>query len=269
MEENKILENEITEEVIEEVVEEVVETEEAIEEVVEDATQETEKAVEENVSKKGKAGVIVAIVVAFLIVVAAAVTSTMEFNKYNKLYVDTSGQTLEDVVAMSGMTLEEFLQQFDLPEDMPASTSVTAAEYFIPTGKIAELQGANFEMMKAMFGFGDDVTAETPWGEAEGKIRVGIYVGEENLESFKAEYGLGDDVTADTLWGEIRNDVAKKINEKRLEQEKEMEAAMESQDEAEVVMEEVPVDEVPVDEAPAEEAPAEEAVEGEEAAIEE
>ena len=260
MEENKNLENEITEEVIEE----VVEIEEAIEEVTEDATQETEEVIEENVSKKGKAGVIVAIVVAFLIVVAAAVTSTMEFNKYNRLYIDTTGQTLEDVVAMSGMTLEEFLQQFDLPEDMPASTSVTAAEYFIPTGKIAELQGADFEMMKAMFGFGDDVTEETPWGEAEGKIRVGIYVGEENLESFKAEYGLGDDVTADTLWGEIRNDVAKKLNEKRLEQEKEMEAAMESQDEAEVVMEEVPVEEVPV-----EEAPAEEAVEGEEEAIEE
>lgn len=264
MEENKNMENEVIE-TTEEVIEEAEVLEEATEEAIaEEVTEETEAcevaeevAVEE--PKKSKVGVIVAIVVAVVIVAAALITSTMEFNKYNKQYVDITGETIQDMLDESGMTLEEFLQANSLPEDMPADTTLTAAQYYIPTGKVAEAKGVDFQILKAVYGLGDDVTAETPWGEAEGKIRVGQYIGEENLEKFKAEYGLGDEVTADTLWGEIRNTVSEKYNEIRKEQEKEAANEVPAEEPVEEVAEEVPAEgeEAPVEEAPAEEAAAE------------
>lgn len=264
MEENKNMENEVIE-TTEEVIEEAEALEEATEEAIaEEVTEETEAgevaeevAVEE--PKKSKVGVIVAIVVAVVIVAVALITSTMEFNKYNKPYVDITGETIQDMLDESGMTLEEFLQANSLPEDMPADTTLTAAQYYIPTGKVAEAKGVDFQILKAVYGLGDDVTAETPWGEAEGKIRVGQYIGEENLEKFKAEYDLGDEVTADTLWGEIRNTVSEKYNEIRKEKEKEAANEAAADEPVEEVAEEVPAEgeEAPVEEAPAEEAAAE------------
>ena len=221
MEENKNLETEVTEtteEIVEEVMEEIPEETEFVEEVAEEAMEEeTEEAPVEE-TKKSKAGVIIAIVVS-LIIVAAAFISSLDFNKYNKLYVDTTGKTVQDILDTTGMTLEDFLSEYGLPEDMPADTTLTAAEYFIPLGKMAELNGIDIQLMKAMFGLGDDVTEETTWGDAQGKILVVTYIGgEDQLEAFKEEYGFGDEVTAETTWGEIRNEVAKKQNELNAEQ---------------------------------------------------
>lgn len=226
MEENKNLEIEVTEtteevveEIAEEAVEEVMEETETVEEVAEEVMEEeTEEAPAEE-PKNSKAGVIIAILVSLVIVAAAFITS-LDFNKYNRLYVDTTGKTVQDILDTTGMTLEEFLNEYGLPADMPADTTLTAAEYFIPMGKMAELNGMEIQLMKAMLGLGDDVTEETTWGDAQGKVLVVTYIGgEDQLEAFKAEYGFGDEVTAETTWGEIRNAVAEKQNELRAEQE--------------------------------------------------
>lgn len=256
MEENKNLENEMVEETTEEVVEtveEVIETaeetvEEAVEEVieeaaevVEDAEEVVEEAIEEipeEVKKGSKKGAIIAIVVALVVIVLAVATSTMEFNKYNKMgYVDISGKTVQDVADAQGVTLAEFLEAYKLPSDMPGDTTEAAAYYTIPTGVVAEMNGLDFATLKAMLKLQDDVTEETPWGEAEGGILLADYIGgADKVDAFKEQYGLGDEVTAETPWGEIRNTV----DTVTLEQRKAEEAAQAEtpvEDEAEVVEE--------------------------------
>lgn len=231
MEENKNLENELTEEVteevaaeevVEEIVEEVAEeatlVEETAEEAIEEATEAVAEAVEEleateeipeEVKPGSKKGAIIAIVVALVIIIAAVVTSTMSFNKYNKLgYVDISGKTIQDIADAQGITLAEFLEAYHLPSDMPGDTTEANAYYSIPTGIVAEMNGLDFATLKAMLKFQDDVTEETPWGIAEGGILLADYIGgADKVDAFKAQYGFGDEVTAETPWGELRNTV--------------------------------------------------------------
>lgn len=236
VEENTVPE---TEEMAEEVVAEVEETaEEVTEETFEEAeaeavAEEIEELAEEEVFEdedveivfdetleptevkaKGKAGKIVATVVVAVIVVAAIVFGLLKFlnrNPYNAMgYVNVSGRTIGEVAADAGVELDQFLANYGLPADMPADTEEAAAYYNIPVKYIAQMYGMDIDSLKSMLGLGDDVTEDTPWGEAEGKSPLSKYIGEDNLEEFKKEYGLGDEVTADTLWGEIRNIVDSK-----------------------------------------------------------
>ena len=166
------------------------------------------------VKAKGKAGKVVAAIVVAVIVVAAVVFGLFKVlnrNPYNQMgYVNVSGRTIGEVAADAGVELDQFLANYGLPADMPEDTEEAAAYYNIPVKYIAQMYGMDVEGLKSMLGLGDDVTEETPWGEAEGKSPLSKYIGEDNLEAFKAEYGLGDEVTADTLWGEIRNIVDSK-----------------------------------------------------------
>lgn len=151
-------------------------------------------------------------VAALVVIIAAAILCKMYgsklFNKYNRMgYINTSGATIDEVADQMGMSLEEFLEEYDLPKDMPANTEEAAAYYSMPFSKIAEQYGTDVDTLRQEFGLGDEVLDTTPWGEAEGLIKVGLYVGEENLDSFKEYYGLGDDVTADTLWKDVRDRV--------------------------------------------------------------
>ncbi len=246
---------EVQEEVVEEVIEEVApevqevaeeevfedafETEDDFSQVSEEIFEGDEELFEEElvldeVIEEPKKNIGAKVVISILIVLAilAAGFGVYKFitrNPYNAMgYVNISGRTVADIAAESGMTVEEFLVEYSLPADMPADTDEAAAYYNIPTQKIAEMYGMTTDQIKEMLGLGDDVTAATPWGEAEGKATVGKYVGEENFESFKAEYELGDDVTMDTLWGEIRREVDLKTLEMQNAQEAEADVDVET-----------------------------------------
>ena len=201
MDENKNLEN--LEEVVEEVTEEVI------------------------VEKKSKSGVVVAIVLALAIVAAACVWFFMPKNPYNKMgYVDISGKTVQDLADQMGVPLADFLAQYELPEDMPADTTESAAYYNIPVKIMAQMFGMDYATMKETLHFPEEVTEDTTWGEAEGMVLLKDYVGEENLDSFKEQYGFGDEVTLETQWKEVRTAVDTAQMEARIEQEK---AALEAE----------------------------------------
>ena len=219
------------EEVLEDTFEEVFEDED----VIVDAEQVVDFA--EEVKAKGGAGKVVAIVLVIVAILAAAgfgVVKYLNRNPYNAMgYVNVSGRTIEEVATSAGVSLDQFLADYGLPADMPADTEEAAAFYNIPVSKIAEMYGMDMATLKEMLGLGDDVTDNTPWGEAEGKSPLSKYIGEDNLESFKAEYGFGEEITGETLWGEVRNIVDQKTLEKQQEAEKEAESAAAEGDVAE------------------------------------
>lgn len=208
--------------------------EETIEESSEPVQPETSDAASENIApgidfdategftgeiakKKSHLKTIIIIAAAVVVVAAAAIVFALNmnrwFNPYTKDYVDVDGITIGEVADMNGMELSEFLEYYDLPEDMPASTPEKAAFYNIPAGKYAEMYGMTFDDLATQLGWDSSITEETTIGDALDKTTLGMYVGEENLESFKQEYGLDDSVTADTLWGEVRNIVDTRIKE--------------------------------------------------------
>ncbi len=268
-EENTTPVEETTEEMVEEVAAEEV-VEEAADDVLEGAEEVLEETFDEvfedediivdaeeivdfanEVKTKGGAGKVVAIIVVIVAILAAAGFGVFKYltrNPYNEMgYVNVSGRTVEEVATSVGMTLDEFLADYGLPADMPADTEEAAAFYNIPVSKIAEMYGMDMATIKEMLGLGDDITENTPWGEAEGKSPLKKYVGEENLESFKAEYGLGEDVTGETLWGEVRNIVDQKTLEKQQAEMEAEDAAAEGEDALEGEVAEDDAEEVPAE----------------------
>lgn len=187
--------------------------------------------------------------VAILVVVAVAVLYFMGyfgiwFNKYNKQYIDTTGRTIEDVAEMSGMTLKEFLDEYDLPSNMPKNTYEAAAFYTMPAEKAAEIYGMTFDDLKEQLQLGDDADPKDPWGEVEGEVTFNVYVGgEEYVDQVKKLYELGDEITGETKWKDIRPLIDAKQKEMREEQERlaaEAEAKAALEESAEGEAEEAP-----------------------------
>lgn len=234
---------EVVEETVEEAIEEAIETadtdEEAVEaaeetiEAAEAAENETEivfdaeaAAAEATTDKKqlpiAKIAVgAVAVLVVAAIVVLAVIFMPRMFNKYNRAgYVDVSGRTIAEVAESAGMDLDDFLDSYGLPSDMPANTFESAAYYAIPMSRMAAMYGMDFETLKSTLELPDTITEETTWGEAEGEARLSVYVGEDNLAAFKEQYNLGDEVTGDTQWKEVRNIVDEYNRQQRIDAEK-------------------------------------------------
>lgn len=266
-EENKFNnEEEIMDETAQETVEATDETAEEVTEAVEYAAEETTaendgEAVEENAeeisatepiegeaegetiefspvdeapkSKKTAAIVISAVAVlviaAVLIFLYVAGYFGMWFNKYNRGYIDTTGRTIGEVAEQSGMKLEEFLEMYGLPKNMPENTYESAAFYTMPVSKTAEVYGLTFDAMKEQLQLPDTVTENDKWGDVEGEITLGVYLGGEDvIDQFKEYYGLGDEVTAETKWKDIRVAVDTKQKEAREEAERKAEEAKNS-----------------------------------------
>lgn len=182
----------------------------------------------------------VAVVLVIVLVVLGIKIGPSLFNKYNKAgYVDVSGRTIAEVAESSGMELADFLEEYSLPADMPANTSESAAYYTIPCSRMAEMYGMDFATLKSTLQFPDTITEETTWGEAEGEVRLSVYVGEDRIEEFKQNYNLGDEVTGDTQWKEIRNTVDEFNRQQRIESEKAAKEEENSLNEAETEPENV------------------------------
>ena len=160
-------------------------------------------------------------------------------NKYNNLgYANPSGKTVQDIIDQFGISLDEFLEMYGLPEDMPADTEEMAAFYSMPVKVYVQMIGADFATFKEIIEIPDETTPpvsttigdkikaklgkfepqkideNTPWGIVEDEIKLGKYVGEENLEGFKKQYDIPFDVNADTKYKEVR----RFIEEKQMQQ---------------------------------------------------
>lgn len=266
-----------TTEVVEEVAEEVVE--EATEDAYEEAGEEAEEAVEEAYEmeeavaevnpleaklKKVKTSAIIAwVLVAILALFDFGYYYTQIYNKYNHMgYLDINGMTIGDVAASSGMSFEEFKEQYGLPADMKKSTNMNAAQNLIPVKKMLEMYNSDLETLRDRYHFSEEITEDNTWGQALESMALRDYVGEDYFEEFKTEYALGEEITLDTKWGEIREIVEKKQYEDRIAAEKgieeePVEAETETEEESEASEEEAPEAETLGEEEPADEAQAE------------
>ncbi len=257
MDENKNYENneeltaeEAVEEAVEDVAEEIAEVDDVIDEVTEEAAENIDEALEEaaeaieeelealeemtEAPKKSKNGIIAAVLAVAVVVAAVAALILYEPNKYNKQYIDITGTTLQDLLDQDGggMTLEEFIKQNGLPEDMPANTHINAAQNNIKMSFYAEMAGMDFEAYKQAAQLPEGITETSTLGDAMGELTLKEYVGEENIEQFKTEYSLGEEVTGDTKFKEVRDTVDKVRRDQYRQQMKEAEEAEKAAEES-------------------------------------
>lgn len=205
------------------------------------------EAIFEETPKKSKKGLILAIV---LIIIVAALGAYIAYNslgnKYNKMgYLDVEGETIEDICQQMNMTLEDFKEQYQLPEDMPANTYSNAASNLIPIKVFVEMYNTDFATFKESFHLPDttspskptnilgkiksvfvqdkpvEITEDTPIGVAQDEVELKYLVGEENIDKLKELYGFGDEVTGETKYKEVRLAMEKYSIKERLQQEKE------------------------------------------------
>ncbi len=290
-EKNNNLEPEITEEAVTEEVAETVETAEVVEEAVEEAV--AEEAVEEVVAeeaveaedveeiseevlaevdgelvedaeeeeiKKTSKGVIAAVAAVVVALVAIAVLASNYFglfgDKYSKMYVDVTGTTAGEVANQLGMEFEDFVEYYNLPDDVTVNSHEYAIINVMPAGTyIEKVLGTNFETAHEFFDWDDSITEDTPIGEAWNKTPLTKYYGEAYIEEVKTMYGLGEDVTGETLYGDVRKQIEQAMLEQRLEEEAaaaETESATEAADDAEEEAEETEAVEEEATEAAAE-----------------
>ncbi len=164
---------------------------------------------------------VVALALAFAIGFAGFKVYKAVYNPYNHMgYYNISGMTLDDFAEQIGLSVEEVIEQFELPEDIKPDTYYDVIEYLIPVSYMAQMQfGVDAEALIQAFELGDEITGESTWGEALDTMPLRIYYGdEEYLNEAIAEYNLGDDVTGDTLWGEVRPIINKIEYERHLAQ---------------------------------------------------
>ncbi len=158
-----------------------------------------------NFLKKHRVYIALAVVAA----VAAAVLVLSGNNKYNREDIpNPSGKTISQIAEQRGITLAQLKEEYALPKDMRGDTFESCAYYYIPASKMAELQGVTFDDFAKLYGWGEDILPDTPWGEAQDKTSLKyMYDGDKALRSFCEQYNLGDNITGDTKYGEVRHKI--------------------------------------------------------------
>lgn len=188
--------------------------------------------------KKGIGGVQAAIIavgaVVVILLAAAALFVSGIVNPYEWGYVDTTGTTLRELADETGFTVKEYKELMDLPKLMPGATHENAVNNSVKIGTVISQSGMAFDDFKQYYGWGDDVTEESTVGEALGKTKLSIILGddEKTLNSFREYYHFDENVTGETLYGDVREAIDKQTRDERIEEEKsEKEAEKEAEKE--------------------------------------
>ena len=96
-----------------------------------------------------------------VILSATTLSVSAERNPYNEMDVfNLTNQTIGEVAAEAGMTLEEFKKLYGLPEDMPADTNERSAEGYTSVKILAEASGVSVEEAIELIKEDGDITIE-------------------------------------------------------------------------------------------------------------
>lgn len=144
-------------------------------------------------------------------------------NRYNTLgYTNVSGMSIADEAEQARMTMEQYRETFNIPENMPDDTYMEVAYNFQPVKDVATSYELTYEGLKEMYSFPEyierksgekiPVTEDLPWGVVCDELTIeGLKM---DLDALRKAYGFGEEVTEKTKWKEIRPDVEKKQQEK-------------------------------------------------------
>lgn len=193
-------------------------------------------------SIKSKASMIVVICViaaALLALIAGGVLYFVNNSKtadekakekmYSGDYLPVYGETLGEIADSSGFSLEEFIDFYHLPKDMPASTDMYAAQMAMKVkdalnfGDNEEDIQSNAQSMKEELGLENDIDPNETLGKFLDSLTLRQYLNvayaqylaygmdiDTLFAQFKEVYEFGDDVTLDTIWKDIRKQYEEK-----------------------------------------------------------
>lgn len=150
---------------VQEYVEEV--PEEDAEAILDEMVQGAEIPEKASLSKAAVAAIssLITLVVCAVAVFAVFITTYNPYNSNKDGYIET----IDDVAAMTGKTLEEIKEEYSFPADMRGDTYSVAAINYMPVGVYFEkMQGMSPDMVgmyAQMMGITEEVDANTPYGK--------------------------------------------------------------------------------------------------------
>lgn len=123
---------------------------------------------------------------------------------------EEAGMTVEDYLAQYGLENSSEVNGETPVDDLYGYMTFENYMTMANEGSGEEL---DLDAVMEDWGLTDKVTKDTQWKDVEPLIPVGSYLGEEMLAQYKEAYGLGDEVTAETTYGEFQTIVEEKIAE--------------------------------------------------------
>lgn len=125
--------------------------------------------------------------------------------KYKAIENGEAEATVEYLAKQSEMTVEDYLAQYGLSvgEAVTAETTETEMLNNMTIENYANYNGQNADEMITGTGLQDKVTKDTLWKDFLPQVPTVSVIGEETFNQFKTQFGFGDEVTADMPWGEF------------------------------------------------------------------
>lgn len=152
------------------------------------------------------------LMLALALSIFSTITVSAEYNKYNEEpYINIYNNTLGDICEITGISLEEFLKENGLPEDMTEDTNEMAAFYMLTIENYAKLSDLPLDelILEAETLYGKKINKDTLYKDFENQLTVKDWIGDSSIEEFKRVYELGDEVKEDTLYKDINIQISR------------------------------------------------------------
>jgi len=150
--------------------------------------------------------------------------SSSKYN--NAEYYYPSGMTVQMFASLyMQTTLADFLEKSGLPADMEGTTDMGIAQNMMTLDGYAAMNNVTLEEVLTVNELDASTPGTTTLNEIINNYTVAEYFGvtEENIGEFREQFGFGEEVTLETKFGDIKNKVVKATYEMY---EKEQEEAM-------------------------------------------
>lgn len=152
------------------------------------------------------------LMLALALSIFSTITVSAEYNKYNEEpYINIYNNTLGDICEITGISLEEFLKENGLPEDMTEDTNEMVAFYMLTIENYAKLSDLPLDelILEAETLYGKKINKDTLYKDFENQLTVKDWIGDSSIEEFKRVYELGDEVKEDTLYKDINIQISR------------------------------------------------------------
>lgn len=146
------------------------------------------------------AAVILAVFGAGVYAVYPKISESIQNNSSNETQtLNTAGDAAKD----KGMKFDEFLENYGLGEDITKDTPLSDAISAMPLEKVALYNDTDIDTFRANNFIPDDVSNDMKWEDVMPLMPLKAAIGgEDTANQIISIYGLGDVLTPDTPWGE-------------------------------------------------------------------
>jgi len=164
--------------------------------------------------KKNKSSVLFNVIVTLLVLAVLGLAVYAVGTKYADKFAAQKAQeaatettTVADFIAEKGISFDEFKTEYGIEdaEDVTEETDMNYVAGKLSLENYAKYSDMTLEDLKAQYGLGEDVAADTTWADAINFMTTGVVAQQMygvDYETFKTSMGLPEEINENTPWSE-------------------------------------------------------------------